>query len=59
MRFLLGSREVAGDGLDVYSEKSPLGAAINGHHVGETTTYSAPNGNKVTVEILETEHFSG
>ena len=59
MRFLLGSREVAGDGLDVYSEKSPLGAAINGHHVGETTTFSAPNGNKVTVEILETEHFSG
>ena len=28
MRFLLGSREIATDDLDVYSEKSPLGAAV-------------------------------
>ena len=59
MRFLLGSREVAGDGIEVYSEKSPLGAAINGHHVGESTTFAAPNGTKVAVEILETEPFAG
>ena len=46
MRFLLGSREVAAhEDLDVYSEKSPLGSAIDGHSVGETVKYTAPNGN--------------
>ncbi|HYJ77841.1 MAG TPA: transcription elongation factor GreA [Actinomycetes bacterium] len=59
MRFLLGSREVAGDGVEVYSEKSPLGEAINGRHKGESTTYTAPNGNTVPVEILDTEPFAG
>jgi transcription elongation factor GreA len=59
MRFLLGSREVAGDGIEVYSEKSPLGAAINGRHKGETSTFAAPNGNKVDVEIVDTEPFAG
>ncbi len=57
MRFLLGSREVAGDGIEVYSEKSPLGAAINGRHKGESATFVAPNGNKVEVEIVDTEPF--
>ena len=59
MRFLLGSREVAGDGLEVYSEKSPLGEAINGRHKGDTTSYRAPNGNQVEVEIVDTEPFVG
>ena len=59
MRFLLGSREVAGDGVEVYSEKSPLGAAINGKHKGESATFVAPNGNKVEVEIVDTEPFVG
>ena len=59
MRFLLGSREVAGDGVEVYSERSPLGEAINGRHKGESTTYTAPNGNTVPVEILDTEPFAG
>ena len=58
MRFLLGSREVAGDGIEVYSEKSPLGAAINGHHVGEKATFTAPSGKKIPVEILDTEPFT-
>ena len=32
--FLLGSREIAGESdLDVYSEQSPLGAAINGKSI--------------------------
>jgi transcription elongation factor GreA len=53
MRFLLGSREVAGDtDLDVYSEKSPLGAAIVGRAVGDSTSYTAPNGRKIPVTIL-------
>ncbi|MCU1432945.1 MAG: transcription elongation factor, partial [Actinotalea sp.] len=41
MTFLVGSREVAeGTGLDVYSDKSPLGAAIVGRSRGETTSYT-------------------
>ena len=59
MKFLLGSREVAGDGVEVYSEKSPLGEAINGKHKGESSSYTAPNGNTVPVEILDTEPFNG
>jgi transcription elongation factor GreA len=58
MRFLLGSREVAGDTeLDVYSEMSPLGAAIVGHKVGESATYTAPNGKRIPVKILAAEPF--
>ncbi|MBT0770493.1 transcription elongation factor GreA [Kineosporia sp. J2-2] len=60
MVFLLGSREVAGDtDLDVYSEKSPLGSAIVGHKVGDTTSYTAPNGREITVKILEAKPFTG
>ena len=44
MHFLLGSREIDIEGLDVYSEKSPLGSAVMGQKVGETVTYTAPNG---------------
>ncbi len=58
--FLLGSREVAGDtDLDVYSEKSPLGNAINGRRVGESTTYTAPNGREISVTIKDAKPFSG
>ena len=59
MRFLLGSREVAGDGIEVYSEKSPLGEAINGKQKGQTASFAAPNGTTVDVEILDTEPFAG
>ncbi|MBA2770003.1 MAG: transcription elongation factor GreA [Sporichthyaceae bacterium] len=59
MRFLLGSREVAGDGIEVYSERSPLGEAINGRRTGDTTSYRAPNGTEIPVEILATEPFPG
>ena len=58
MRFLLGSREVAGDGIEVYSEKSPLGEAINGKKIGDTTSYVAPNGKEIPVEIVATEPFA-
>ena len=53
MRFLLGSREVAGDGIEVYSERSPLGEAINGKHTGESAIFKAPNGNEVKVEVVD------
>ena len=58
--FLLGSREVSGDTeLDVYSEKSPLGAAILGHKLGEKVTYTAPNGRHIPVVIVDAKPFSG
>lgn len=54
--FLLGSRELltldSAVDLDVYSPTSPLGAAILGKDVGDTATYEAPNGAKITVEIV-------
>ena len=42
--FLLASREESGSPIDVYSPRSPLGAAIMGKKVGERATYSLPNG---------------
>ncbi|HEU4675619.1 MAG TPA: transcription elongation factor GreA [Motilibacteraceae bacterium] len=58
--FLLGSREVAGGTqLDVYSPTSPLGEAINGKRVGDTTSYTAPNGREITVEIVDAKPFTG
>ena len=59
MRFLLGSREAAGDDLEVYSEKSPLGAAISGKRAGDTATYTAPNGNAIDVEIVDAKPYTG
>jgi transcription elongation factor GreA len=53
--FLLGSREIVDDSvdseLDVYSEGSPLGEAILGLKVGDKTSYVAPNGREISVEI--------
>ena len=57
--FLLGAREIEDDNLDVFSPQSPLGSAINGKHKGESATFVAPNGNKVEVEIVDTEPFVG
>ncbi|WP_460459966.1 transcription elongation factor GreA [Angustibacter peucedani] len=59
MVFLLGSREVSDDSLDVYSEKSPLGAAINGKKVGDSASYTAPNGNEVPVKVLAAKPYTG
>ncbi len=59
MRFLLGSREVSDDSLDVYSEKSPLGAAIYGLKIGDSATYQAPNGSQVPVKILDAKPYNG
>jgi transcription elongation factor GreA len=57
VRFLLGSREVAGDGIEVYSEKSPLGAAILGKRAGDTATYETPSGKQLSVEIVDAKPF--
>jgi transcription elongation factor GreA len=58
--FLIGSREIAGDSeLDVFSEQSPLGAAILGLKQGEKTSYTAPNGREISVEITKVETWTG
>ncbi|WP_375389366.1 transcription elongation factor GreA [uncultured Amnibacterium sp.] len=60
MRFLLGSREIAGDSdIDVYSDSSPLGHAILGAKVGDTVTYEAPNGRAIEVRVEKVEPYAG
>ena len=59
-RFLIGSREISGSSdLDVFSEQSPLGAAILGLKIGAKTSYTAPNGKEIAVEISNVETFAG
>ena len=60
MRFLLGNREIAGDSdIDVFSEKSPLGAAVLGVKAGDKTSYAAPNGKTIEVKVDSVEAFTG
>jgi transcription elongation factor GreA len=57
--FLIGSREVAAvSDLIVYSAQSPLGKAIAGAKPGETRKYMAPNGRKMSVELIEVKPFA-
>ncbi|MBO0611170.1 transcription elongation factor GreA [Myceligenerans salitolerans] len=57
--FLLGSREMAGDtDMDVFSPTSPLGAAIVEKKVGDRTSYEAPNGKTIEVEIMDAKPFA-
>ncbi len=57
--FLLGSREIDDDTLEVYSEKSPLGAAIMGKSVGDTASYEAPNGKTIEVKVIAATPHAG
>ena len=58
--FLLGSREITASGdLDVYSEASPLGQAIIGLKIGAKSSYEAPNGRSISVEIVGVETYTG
>ncbi len=59
--FLVGNREIAeaGDELDVYSEASPLGAAILGKRIGERASYQAPSGATIDVEIKDVQTYRG
>ena len=58
LKFLLGSREISSGDVDVYSEKSPLGAAVLGAKIGETVNYTAPNGKQIKVAVLEAQLYS-
>lgn len=58
--FLIGNREIAvGSDFTVYSEQSPLGAAILGLKIGDATEYTAPNGRQISVKILGVETYNG
>ncbi|MFV0374775.1 transcription elongation factor GreA [Microbacterium sp.] len=58
--FLLGNREIAaGTDLDVYSEASPLGAAILGLKEGDEGSYTAPNGREIAVKIVKVATSTG
>ena len=58
MKFLIGSREISSGDLDVYSEKSPLGAAVLDQEIGAKVSYNAPNGREISVEILAAEFYA-
>ncbi len=59
--FLLGSRELLAldDSveMDVFSPQSPLGSAVRGLEIGQSTSYEAPNGNTVELEIVGAKPF--
>jgi transcription elongation factor GreA len=57
--FLLGAREMAGEGTEVFSPQSPLGEAINGHAKGDQVSYPAPNGSLIKVEIIDAVPYTG
>ncbi len=57
--FLLGSREIIDASFQVFSEKSPIGAAVNGAKVGDTVSYEAPTGKQIEVKILHTTPYTG
>jgi transcription elongation factor GreA len=57
--FLIATRqEIIGDGkLEVYSPNSPVGSALLDAKVGETRTFSVPNGNQVKVTLVSAEPY--
>jgi len=57
--FLLGSREEAAHAsVEVYSPTSPLGQAVLGTKVGDSTTYQLANGKTMTVEIINVAAYT-
>jgi transcription elongation factor GreA len=57
--FLIGTREqgVNGGDLEVYSPQSPLGGALIDAKVGDTRSYTVPNGSTVTVILKKAEPY--
>lgn len=51
--FLLGVRGAEYSDIEVYSNESPLGAAIAGARPGERRTYTLPSGATLNVTLLE------
>ena len=58
--FLIGSREEAGIAdVTVYSPQSPLGRALLGRKVGESTSYETPNGKSISVTLKDAKPYLG
>ena len=51
-RYLYGSIEEQSGDIDVVSPTSPLGVQLGGKKVGDTVSFTAPNGNVLNVEIV-------
>ena len=59
MTFLLASREEAATAsIDVYSPTSPLGQAVLGKRVGDSSSYELANGKTMEVEVLKVETYA-
>ncbi len=58
-RYLLGSREDSGSGVEVLSPQSSIGKNVVGHKAGDTVTYEAPNGRSVSLELVSVTPYSG
>lgn len=58
--FLIGSREEAAvTDMTVYSAQSPLGLALTGAKPKDTVSYTAPNGRKISLDLLEVSAYQG
>ncbi|MBO1030928.1 transcription elongation factor GreA [Tessaracoccus sp. SD287] len=62
--FLLGSRDLLDlddsvKELQVYSPQSPIGSAVMGRRIGQTSEYVAPNGKTISLTIVTVEPFKG
>jgi len=57
--FLIATRQegISGSNLEVYSPSSPLGGALIDSKVGDTRTYTIPNGNTVKVTLVSAEPY--
>ena len=58
-KFLIATRQegITDGDLEVYSPNSPLGSALIDATVGETRTYTVPNGNIVKVTLISAEPY--
>jgi transcription elongation factor GreA len=58
--FLIGSREEAAvTDVTVYSAQSPMGLALTGAKPGETVSYTAPSGAKISLDVVDVKPFTG
>lgn len=59
--FLIATREqgVSDGSLEVYSPASPLGSALLDAKVGDSRTYTVPNGTTVKVTLVSAEPYQG
>jgi transcription elongation factor GreA len=58
--FLIGSREEAAvTDITVYSAQSPLGQALTGAKPGDTVSYTAPNGNEISLNLVDVKPHVG